>query len=72
MDISKLEDISPELSELLSKNSDEGFKEIQEIVGSPTENPWSYILLGGNFGHIGIIKFLIKNKVGIITLPLHF
>ena len=66
MEISKLEDISPELRELLTKNSDEDFKEIQEKVGStPTEKPWSYILLGGHFGHIGIIKFLIDNKVGI-------
>ena len=69
MEISKLEDISPELSELFSKNSDEDFEEIQKFVDlSPTENPWSYILLGGHFGHIGIIKYLIDNKVGIILL----
>ena len=72
MAISKLEDISPELSELFSKNSGEDFEEIQKFVdSSPTENPWSYILLGGHFGHIGIIKFLIDNKVGIILL-IHF
>ena len=73
MAISKFEDISPELSELL-KNSDEDFEEIQKVLGStptnltPTDNPWSYILLGGHFGHIGIIRFLIDNKVGIILL----
>ena len=67
--ISKLEDISPELRELLTKNSDEDFKEIQKKVGStPTKKPWPYILLGGHFGHIGIIKFLIDNKVGTIKL----
>ena len=67
MEISKLEDISPELRELLTKNNDEDFIEIQEKVGStPTEKPWPYILLGGHFGHIGIIKFLIDNKVGTI------
>ena len=66
MEISKLEDIGPELRELLTKNTDEDFKEIQKTVGStPTEKPWPYILLGGYFGHIGIIKFLIDNKVSI-------
>ena len=66
---SKLEDISPALTELLTKNSDEDFEKIQKLVGpTPTENPWSYILLGGHFGHIGIIKYLIDNKVGIILL----
>ena len=69
MGISKLEDISTVLSELLSKNNDEDFEEIQKlVVSTPTENPWSYILLGGHFGHIGIIRFLIDNKVGIILL----
>ena len=65
MVISKLEDITTELEELLTKNRDEDFKEIQKTVGStPKDKPWSYILLGGHFGHIGIIKFLINNKVG--------
>ena len=69
MGISKFEDISTVLTELLTKNSDEDFEELQKVVGeTPTENPWPYILLGGHFGHIGLINFLIDNKVGIILL----
>ena len=59
--------VKTELRELLTNNSDEDSKKIiQEALDSnPTENSWPFILCGGHLGHIGIIKFLINNKVGI-------